>query len=344
MKKPTYLSLIAILIFIYSKSSAQQAYLLNKPLQEKVKSAILKLTLLQNGVDGLQSLYTQEVLLGQYGFGQSYRFEYNTNGKLTYEENHESFYHRTYNKFNELVESKRFSNATAMKPIMERQAFAYENGKITLESNYSYITGSECLLRNITFKYDKVGNLTQREQGFFDCNSSSIPRSTQKSELKYDSKGLVLQEIVYNSQGALNSTIEYKYDQQKRKISKSNLSHFSAYSSIEHYVYDKLGNVIETTTTDRMGLQKAKELKTYNSNNNLVEYKAYDAITGKTTQTIYVYNASGKLIEERKLIDNQISYSFRYDLDKMHNIKTATIYNNRNTPVLTYEIEYTYYP
>jgi hypothetical protein len=344
MKPLIYILLTVSALTIFSKSFAQKAYLLNRQLYAKVKYANFKLIPLQNDLKDIDMSDAPELLFGRYSFKQSFRFEYDIKGNLTYNEGTDYFYRKKYNLKGQLLESAAYSSVSPKKGIMSRQTYTYMNGKLMEENRYSYFTGSEFLQSTIKYTYDQIGNLIQTITKDFDYKSTTTPQYIYKSDFQYNSKQLLSEETNYTEKGTIKSTIKYIYDSKKRKQSKSYSPTYNSSGFTEYYTYNSNGNITENSKIDSQGKQISKETTLYDAKNKVLERKTYEGKTGKITETVYNYNLNSQLIKEQKTVNNKESYSIIYDLDKNQNIIRAIFYNPQNVAVLKYEINFIYYP
>jgi antitoxin component YwqK of YwqJK toxin-antitoxin module len=206
------------------------------------------------------------------------------------------------------------------------RSLCYENDKLKAKEIYKY-DNKDCLIEKIA--YDDNDKLLGNTIFKYDDNKNQIELVTledsklsYKNLRRYDAKGNIIEEIVYNP-GLRSKTISK---------------------------YDNKGNLIEQTQCDQHDFLTAKSSCKYDYNGNLIESILSD-VRGVSKHT-YKYNIKGYLKEMAiSTISNKLVEKHIYRYDAMGNMIKHTeyevinkIYKIQECPVSQTVYEYEFYP
>lgn len=156
-------------------------------------------------------------------------------------------------------------------------------------------------IERINFEYDRSGKLV---------NKGKLSTS------KYDSKGFLIETIVFDEKGRVQNKFEYKYNEKGLRTQSVRFNEKNKLDKKYSYEYDKLGNKIKSTRFNVNGAEDKYYLYDYDSQLNLItdewydvsgdlEYKIENEYDDDRKKILSIsYNESGKL---------QSKYVFKYD-------------------------------
>lgn len=166
---------------------------------------------------------------------------------------------------------------------------------------------------NRIYKYDNDGNLIE-DIGLTDdggvlvksvneYNSDGVrlieklynSKDVLEKEFINDIEGKRTKAIVYDENGILNYTVNYKYDNRNNVIREKYLDNKGNLNQEVIYNYDNEGNKTIQVLKDGTGKEKEKILYSYDQNGNQISYKHY--INGLLSkEATYEYDENGNLI------------------------------------------------
>ncbi len=215
---------------------------------------------------------------------------------------------------------------TTEPPVGSKYVYSTEGriqykGSSSLKTTYEYTYDEDGrLLKQLD--YDKDGNLTNKHEYIYDENGTLIYEAAyinnaKYMECKYDHKGNMTSEIIFNPDGSILSsetqtyTYEYEYYPDGSPVHEfcytDKIEGFyyhksydmrgylfetcirgDQYQSTTRYEYDKNGALIKTST--RMGYSPYSE-NTYDANGNLISEKIFDlGTTYELYEDVYQYD------------------------------------------------------
>lgn len=155
--------------------------------------------------------------------------------------------------------------------IIDSSVYETRNNQIQSETLYSRVGDS---ISERKYNYTYTNNiLTEKYErsatGVKVCDS-----------YKYDSKGRLLQEKLYDNKGELMFHYEYSYNTAGEKTERRSYSENGQVRRIISYEYDKHGNLINETWYDsgRMVLRVQKFTYTYDKNDNWITRVSYEGM------------------------------------------------------------------
>ncbi|MCE3225845.1 MAG: hypothetical protein K0S32_396 [Bacteroidetes bacterium] len=118
-------------------------------------------------------------------------------------------------------------------------------------------------------------------------------KTVNDSKTTYDGNGEVIEEVNYDKEGTIKSTVKYKNNKDGDVVEEAEYDEKGALKEKRQYKYNGLGEKVEELVTDKDNkvLKKSvytydskgfkSEKKTYDANNNLVSTKKYTYVTKK---------------------------------------------------------------
>ncbi len=218
------------------------------------------------------------------------------------------------------------------------------------------------------YKKELKGNTIEEE------NFDGTGKRTSTGIILYNSKGLKIEENYFKIDGSIEGKIKYTYDEKNNNIGvKLYNGDGSLWSSVK-YVYDENNNLIEYNKYHKNDeIPKEKFAFTYDSNKNILTIQREK---GNNNSSEFIYNNKNLLIESNSkifrhgldiiqkviyeydslnrtsktveylpdgTINEQSTFSFTYDNDKMGNWIKISIYNSSGKSVSTIERKIAYY-
>jgi len=215
---------------------------------------------------------------------------------------------RTYTKTEYSIASK-FGNYFRTPSLKIKHSF--ENGN---EIESTEMTPKDVVQNQITSVYDENGKL--REQSYVNSDSETIWKNTfvynseglksevseynSKNELKsktiyiYD-RGNLVDETIYDSEGALLWKTIYKYNAAGAKELVSEYSADGSLSNQETYTYNDAGAIDTITVFDKFAGNETQKVFRYGAENLLGEITTYDSTMQVTNRLLIKYDADGNV-------------------------------------------------
>jgi antitoxin component YwqK of YwqJK toxin-antitoxin module len=157
------------------------------------------------------------------------------------------------------------------------------------------------------FIYDSSGNLME-EKTF-----SSERKIHHVEKYSYSLKNLLVRKEYIDSDGSIDATWTYEYDESGNKVMETQKSGTMSNSVTKFKYLD--GRLIETeTTNDSIGKENKITYK-YNDKGQVVEEKTKVYFSNTTITLTYIYNETGKLTELKEKSSNGVSSLTTYQYD-----------------------------
>ncbi len=265
----------------------------------------------------------------------------------------ESQLKNTFNNANKITEEYRQILASPNGSYTQKKTFEY-NAKGYLSKTTEYINDAVKSVKNRT--YDNLGNLISETEGLETNGANLINRLTTSGTgsvklyfgennvisgteiIEKDASGNVTKHNVLNSDNKLNSSKEYRYDNESKTVYAKN--------------NDVVGGMLEETYTDYNANGQISKDSTY-LNNTLIAKTLFEYTNGfLTTKTrigrnnkvdyeiIYTNDNAGKVIEERFIYNGELLSRVENSYDDFDNLVVEKRYNNENQLLRTKTWEY----
>jgi hypothetical protein len=114
-------------------------------------------------------------------------------------------------------------------------------------------------------------------------------KTVNDSKTTYDSNGEVIEEINYDKEGAVKTTVKYKNNKDGDVIEESEYDDKNALKEKRQYKYNGLGEKVEELVTDKDNKVIKKSVYTYDSKGFKTEKKTYDANNNLISSKKYTY-------------------------------------------------------
>lgn len=120
-------------------------------------------------------------------------------------------------------------------------------------------------------------------------NETTQGKTIPDSKSGFDSNGNLVEEVKYNKEGALKSTVRYKYNKSGDVIEESEYDEKNNLKEKRMTKYDALGQKTEELTINAAGVQIKKEVFVYDSRGLKIEKRIYDSTNNliTTKKTFY---------------------------------------------------------
>ena len=118
------------------------------------------------------------------------------------------------------------------------------------------------------------------------------PRNPSKAT-HYDTKGNIIEEVHYNSDGSFSYRLLYTFDSKGKKIEGAAYQADGIVSYRLIYTYDATGNMADEAKYNTDGSLMYKMLYTYDAKGNMTEEAKYKADGSLMNKMLYAYDASG---------------------------------------------------
>lgn len=265
----------------------------------------------------------------------------------------ESQLKNTYNSENKLVEEFKEILASPNGAYTLRKTFEY-NAKGYLGKTSEYINDE---LKSVkTRTYDNLGNLISETEGLGITGQNPLNKLTTSGTgsvklyfdedntvsgteiIEKDVLGNVIKREVLNAQNTLNSSREFRFDEESRLTYLKN--------------NDVVGGMIEETFTDYTPQGLTKKDSTY-LNDVLIAKTLFEYTDGFLTkktrigrnnkvdyEILYLNNAAGKVIQERFIYNGELLNLVENTYDNLGNLTLEKRYNQDNQLLRTKTWEY----
>lgn len=168
---------------------------------------------------------------------------------------------------------------------------------------------------------DNQGRTETRKEFIYDSNGNLIEEKTFSSEGKihhvdkysYGLKNLLVRKEYIDSDGNIDATWTYEYDEIGNKVMEAQRSGTMG-NSVTTFKYVD-GRLIESeTTNDSIGKENKITYK-YNDKGQVIEERTKDYFSNTTITLTYIYDGTGKLTELKEKSSNGVSSLTTYQYD-----------------------------
>lgn len=208
-----------------------------------------------------------------------------------------------------------------LKNFYRIKTFLYDGKSRLIEENqYSLIE-----------RFDVNGKLFEDLEYYEDCMAPSKPPEKRHS-YKYDEKGNLVDEHVYNSNSTIYSYCTYNYDNMGNRVEenrskKSDLNEWGEFDISDSvnskfvFKYDEKGNKIEAYEYYSDGKLHCRYGYKYDENRNKIEEIEYGSGNAILQKHTYKYDSRGDLVEENTSeLDGSTNIKFIYQYDDKGNL------------------------
>lgn len=101
-------------------------------------------------------------------------------------------------------------------------------------------------------------------------------KTVNDSKVTYDGSGEVIEEVNYDKEGVLKSTLKYKYNKDGDALEESEYDEKGILKEKKTYKYNAMGEKVEELVTDKDNKVLKKVIHIYDSKGLKIEKKTYD--------------------------------------------------------------------
>ena len=183
----------------------------------------------------------------------------------------------------------------------------------------------------------------------FETGVLNIETKVKVNLLKYDVNGNKIQEITYDTSGAVTDYLTCEYDSVGRKILTVFFTSSDSVISRRSYKYDDRGHAFQKVNYHADGSIEWKDSCIYDRKGNMIEDVKCNynmngqviSIESNTYNFKYKYDSKGNLIDKSELTpDGTIGAMVTYMYDDLNNITEKIEYKNPKEPI--FKMEYVY--
>jgi len=206
------------------------------------------------------------------------------------------------------------------------------------EGNQSYIINYDNLSNELdkwVFRYNDDGE--ELGGNYYIDNILS-----DSSYYTKDSKGNILEFYHLFADGKLRYKISYKYNRKGKVIEEKVFDHENILNSTTKYEY-KHGNCYQDANYDRYNRLQYFSKYDYDKKDRLINQQLYNSDSSLNTRGTYSYNDNNEIIKQITSVPNvgDITYTYTYKYDKNKNwIEKITFINSSAAYITTRQIEY----
>jgi hypothetical protein len=182
-------------------------------------------------------------------------------------------------------------------------------------------------IERINFEYNRSGKLV---------NKGKLSTS------KYDSKGFLIETIIFDEKGRVQNKFEYEYNDKGLRTESLRFNDKNKLDKKYTYQYDGLGNKVKSIRFNANGVEEKYYLYDYDQELNLITDEWYDFSGDLEYKIEYEYDDNGRKISSSTYDESgklQSRYVFKYD-DKKILIEEQKIENDNPVGIIQYLYKY----